>query len=129
MEIPDHMTPFIEGGYDKKSDEKILYLTYNEASLHYLPENGIVFNERIIKSWVYVDYFENGEFKRGIILDLVIRGGDDLFKEYGKFVWSSSGGIMVTNPSMAYMVRTDNFFCRHHSRDIPSNYVRTVEIS
>jgi hypothetical protein len=110
MEIPDHMTPFIEGGYDKKSNEKMLYLTYDEASLHYLPENGIVFNERIIKSWVHVDYFENGEFKRGIILDLVIRGGDDLFKEYGKFVWSSSGGIMVTNPSMAYMVRTDNFF-------------------
>ncbi len=109
-EIPDHMTPFIEGGYDKKTNEKMLYLAYDETSVHYLPENGIVFNERIIKSWVYVDYFENGEYKRGIILDLVIRGGDGLFKNYGKFVWASSIGEMSTNPSMAFIVRNNNFF-------------------
>ncbi|MDP3443234.1 MAG: hypothetical protein Q8T08_10305, partial [Ignavibacteria bacterium] len=86
------------------------YLTYDEANLHYLPENGIVFNERIIKSWVYVDYFEDGEYKRGIILDLVIRGGNGLFKDYGKFVWASSIGEMSTNPSMAFMTKMDNFF-------------------
>ncbi|MBA3074070.1 MAG: hypothetical protein FP831_10765 [Anaerolineae bacterium] len=110
LEIPDHMTPFIEGGYDKKSTEKMLYLAYDETSIHYLPENGIVFNERIIKSWVYVDNFEDGEYKRGIILDLLIRGGDGLFKDYGKFVWASSIGAMSTNPSMAFIVRNNKFF-------------------
>jgi len=109
--IPDYVQPFFEGGYDKKSTDDELYFVYDETSVHYLSGNSIVFNERIIKSWAEIDYVENGILKRGIILDLVIRGGNDnLTNIYGKFVWASSQSQMGTNPSLSFMEKMDKFF-------------------
>jgi len=88
--MPEYVQAFIDAGYDKKSTDSDFYVMYDESSVHYLPGDGIVFNERVIRSWAEVDYVENGVWKRGIVINLLIRGGKNLFSEYGKFIMSSS---------------------------------------
>ena len=88
--MPEYVQAFIDAGYDKKSTDSDFYVMYDESSVNYLPGDGIVFNERVIRSWAEVDYVENGVWKRGIVINLLIRGGKNLFREYGKFIMSSS---------------------------------------
>jgi hypothetical protein len=87
---PDYVQAFIDAGYDKKSTDSDFFVMYDESSVHYLPGDGIVFNERVIRSWAEVDYIENGVWKRGIVINFLVRGGKDIFSGYGKYILSSS---------------------------------------
>jgi len=110
--IPDFMKPYFDGGYDKMTTDELMYIVYDENSVKYAPGDGIIFNERIIRSWTEVYYVEDGVLKHGIVLDFVLRGGNELWKDFGKFVWAGSGADFGMNPSFAYLDRTEKFLSK-----------------
>jgi len=90
ISTPEYVQTFLDLGFDKKSTDSDKYVLYDESSVHYLPGKGIVFNERIIRSWAMVDYLEDNVWKRGIVINTVVRGGNGPSNDYGKFIMSSS---------------------------------------
>jgi hypothetical protein len=107
---PDYMRAYRETGFDNTTDSEKFYFVYNETEVHYTSGNGIVFNDRIIRSWVDVDYFENGVYKRGVILGYVLREMKNIHNYFGKYTVSSSGALTGMNPSLAFIQGNDKFF-------------------
>jgi hypothetical protein len=107
--IPDYMQDYVDRGFDKMSGNGILYVVIDETKIHYAPEEGIIFQERIIRDWFEVTYIENGLLKHGIILDFVGRGGNDVHKTLNRFVDSrgASEGPFIPLNAMVRTIRTD----------------------
>ena len=117
-EIPDYMAYYFEAGYDKKSDDSKLYFVYNEDAIHYAPDNGILFNGRLIRSWVEIDYIEDGVYKHGNILSYVVMEKQNTHQFFAKFVYSNSGALFGMNPSLAFIKATDGSFNSEFTPDL-----------
>lgn len=104
--IPDYMNDYIERGFESQSTEDVIYLVFDENKIHYSPLAGIVYKERVIRSWYEVDYIQNGEWKHGIILGYIRRGGNGNNQDFGKFTPANSGSNSA-NPSIAWVESID----------------------
>ena len=105
--MPDYLATYCERGYDALNSDTELYVVIDEGKIHYSDLNGVVFNERIIRSWQEVDYVEDGVRKHGIVLGYVRRGGSGPNAEFGKFTLANSGSI-TANPSVEWVKSIDN---------------------
>lgn len=110
--IPDYMSEYIERGFDAISSDSLLCFVVDKAKVHYSPLEGIVYKERVIRSWLEVEYLRNGELHRGIILEFVRRGGNVIHKDLTKVTWSGSGSSF-TNPSVAYVELIHNAWAEY----------------
>lgn len=104
--IPDFLNEYVERGFESLSTEDVLYLVFDETKIHYSPLAGIVYKERIIRSWYEVDYIHGGEWKHTIILGYVRRGGDGVNQDFTKIIAANSGSN-ITNPSVAFIESYD----------------------
>lgn len=102
--IPDFMNEYIERGFDTISSDSLLCFVVDKTKVHYSPLEGIVYKERVIRSWLEVEYIRDGELHHGIILEYVRRGGSAIHKDLTKITWSGSGSSIV-NPSVAFVER------------------------
>lgn len=104
--IPDFMNEYIEHGFESQSTDDVLYIVLDETKIHYSPLIGIVYKERIIRSWYEVDYIQSGEWKHGVVLGYVRRGGNGVNQDFSKFTPANSGSN-ITNPSVAWVESID----------------------
>lgn len=107
MAVPDHMQEYCELGYDNPSDGG-LYVVVDESKVHFSDINGIVYNERVIRSWYEVDYIDdNGVLQHGFVLGYIRRGGTGSNADFTKLVTSNSGAL-IENPSVAFVQTMEN---------------------
>lgn len=104
--IPDFMNEYIERGFESQSNNDVLYIVLDETKIHYSPLIGIVYKERIIRSWYEVDYIQGGEWKHGVMFGYVRRGGNGANQDFSKFTPANSGSN-ITNPSIAWVESID----------------------
>lgn len=100
--IPDFMNEYIERGFDTVSSDHFLCFVIEDAKVHYSPLEGVVYKERVIRSWLEVAYILDGEFRHGIILEYVRRGGGNANSDFTKMIYANSGQLSVNAP-VAYI--------------------------
>lgn len=105
--IPEYMSEYIERGFDTVSTDSLLCFVVDKTKVHYSPLEGIIYKERVIRSWLEVEYIRDGELHHGIVLEFVRRGGSVIHKDLTKITWSGSGSSFV-NPSVAFVERMHN---------------------
>lgn len=88
--IPEYMNEYLRLGLDKVNNERLLCFVIDESKIHLAPLGGIALGERIVHSWVEVDYFQDGNLEHSNVLVMVRRGGATQ-KDFNKFVFSNSG--------------------------------------
>lgn len=110
--IPDYLSEYIERGFDTVSSDNLLCFVVDKAKVHYSPLEGIVYKERVIRSWLEIEYIRDGELHHGIILEFVRRGGSVIHKDLTKFIWSGSGSSFP-NPSVAYVEKVHNVWAEY----------------
>jgi hypothetical protein len=105
--IPDQLREYSELGYDNPSDGQ-KYVVVDESSVRFSDINGIVYKERVIRSWYEVHYIdENGVPQQGFVLGFIRRGGSGSNADYSKKVTSNSGAL-VPNGSVAFVQSQEN---------------------
>ena len=75
LPIPDYMKDFIDDGYATMQVEpNAQYLVFHLKDVKFAKnDTGILFHGIRIFSWNTVSYFENGEYREGIVLNQVCR--------------------------------------------------------
>lgn len=110
--IPEYMSEYIERGFDTNSSDSLLCFVVDKAKVHYSPLEGIVYKERVIRSWLEIEYIRDGELHHGIVLEFVRRGGSVLHKDLTKLTWSGSGSSFA-NPSVAYVEKVHKVWAEY----------------
>lgn len=105
--IPDQLREYYELGYDNPSDGK-RYVVVDESKVHFSDLNGIVYKDRVIRSWYEVHYIDEwGVPQQGFVLGFIRRGGTGPNADYTKKVTSNSGAL-VPNGSVAFVQSQEN---------------------
>ncbi len=107
--FPDYMREYQDRGYDTMSGNGVIYFVIDETKIHFAPEEGVIFHERVIRDWFDVTYIENGILKHAFVIDFIGRGGNGIHKTLNRFVDSPGGseGPFIPLNAMVRTIRTE----------------------
>lgn len=109
LAIPEYMQEYQDRGYDTMSGNGVMYFVIDETKIHFAPDEGVIFHERVIRDWFDITYIENGILKRAFVIDFIGRGGNGIHKTLNRFVDSpgASEGPFIPLNAMVRTIRTE----------------------